>query len=168
MTVEIVPNQCGLITKIAETHLGAEMPEDTQSIGFAIDGTFIGAFLWFDFKGDGKKGFHSCQFAGVVLDNRMFNRNTLNIFYAYPFTVLSVSRLWALVDVNNDLSNKIVKQLGARKEGMLRQALTDNSDAYLWSILRDDLEKNKVYQWAKKADQKHHHHQTHMPQLMHS
>lgn len=134
-----------IVTQKCEEILGKALPPNTQSLGFEIDGKFAGGFCWSHFYDD-----HSCHVSVVIVDKRVLNRKTLFAFFGYPFFVLKVKRLMAIVDTKNHASNNLVRRMGGHHEGMMRCYYPDGGDANIYSILKSDLETNKLFLSLKK------------------
>ena len=91
------------------------------------------------------------KIAGVVLwhqfrkDKRCVSKRIVKAILRFPFEVLNMKRVIALVSIKNKKSIKALKQLGFIVEGRLREAYDDGSNALLFAMLKSDFEKGKYY-----------------------
>lgn len=137
-----------------EDHLNSELSNDCQCLGFSKNGKFGAGFAWHDMKYANQQCI-SVAFSLVITDPQIINKNAIMQFFHYPFNVLGVQRLWALIETTNKNSNNFAQKIGATLEGVARNVLVNGNDANIWSIVKSDLNNNKWWKkWVVKAAQK--------------
>ena len=129
-----------------EDYLGSELSNDCQCLGFSKNGEFGAGFAWHDMRYSNQKCI-SVAFSLVIRNPEVISKNAIIQFFHYPFNVLGVQRLWALIETTNKNSNFFAKKIGATLEGIARNVLVNGNDANVWSIVKSDLNNNK---WWKK------------------
>lgn len=150
--IQILPNTHNLIKTIIQDSIGGCLPHDAKCLGFSKNGEFGAGLAWHDMRYDDDGNCISVAFSWVIKNPQIMNKKIMQQFFDYPFNVLKVQRLWALIDVNNTQANILPKKLGATHEGVLRQVLCNGNDANIWSIVKDDLTTNKWWnKWLKAA-----------------
>lgn len=139
-----------------QDNLGCDLPHDTKCLGFSKNGSFGAGFACHDMRYDNHtKQCISVAFSLVIKNPQIMNKKMIFEFFHYPFNILKVHRLWALIDIDNKNSNMFAQKIGAIHEGVARQVLVNGHDANVWSITRNDLNNNKWWQkWVAKAEQK--------------
>ena len=69
---------------------------------------------------------------------------------AYPFSI-GCNRVTAFIRKDNRLSRKLVEQAGFRKEGKLRRAYADGTDALIYGLLPHEFRFNRKVEDVRKA-----------------
>lgn len=62
----------------------------------------------------------------------------LAAIFCYPFQQLGCNRITVFVRTDNKDSQRFVKHLGFKQEGLLRAACTDGTDAIVYGILKSE------------------------------
>lgn len=100
------------------------------AIGLERNGQLIAGVVYSVFNG-------SCITADIRGVGRWANREFLRVIFDYPFRQLGVKRITAVVESDNDTSQKFVKHLGFVHEATLRHA-GRSGDLLVFRMFRDD------------------------------
>lgn len=105
------------------------------AIGFAIEDRIIAGAVFNNYRGG------SIEWSMAATDKRWMTRRTLRAIFAYPFVQVSVRRLQVTVAKRDKRTRKMVQRLGFKFEGIGRKAMSDGSDAAVYSLLRHEAQK---------------------------
>lgn len=80
----------------------------------------------------------------AVADKGWANKEVLREIFAFPFEELGFHRITAVISKKNKKAQNIVRKMGFKYEGNLRQAMADGDDAIIYGILKEQCK------WLKK------------------
>lgn len=101
-----------------------------SAIGLERDGKIIAGVVYSGFNG-------SCITADIRGIGRWANREYLRAIFDYPFLQAGVKRITAVVESDNETSQKFVKHLGFVHEATLRHA-GRSGDLLVFRMFRDE------------------------------
>lgn len=123
---------------------GASFPIGTVAVGIANGETYedllaVAVFENFRRSPNGVPLNIDCSIAAS--SPRWMTRGTIRAILHYPFCQLGVQRLTAQVKEKNLRSRKMLKGLGFKEEGFIRDALEDGSGVFITGMLRDEAKR---------------------------
>jgi RimJ/RimL family protein N-acetyltransferase len=101
-----------------------------QAIGHEKGGVLIGGVVYNDYSACDI----SMSFAG---EGNWLTRKFLRTMFAYPFLQLGVRRVTGHVSVDNVKSLRLAERMGAKREGVMRDALP-TGDLVIFGMLRSE------------------------------
>jgi RimJ/RimL family protein N-acetyltransferase len=66
------------------------------------------------------------------------NRNTIKVFFRYPFIQMGCRRVTVLCRDSNEKARNFVQRLGFVEEGTLRQYFEDGADCIVYGLLKEE------------------------------
>jgi len=103
-----------------------------HAIGIEKDGKLIAGCLYYNFRENG------LEMTFAATNKRWPTRKNLKTFFDYPFEQLGLQRVTALIRRDNKQSIDMVKRLGYRLEGICRKTFSDNCDAVIFGMLKNE------------------------------
>jgi len=104
-------------------------------MGFIKNNVLVGSVVYDNYRPQAK----SICFSGALDDKNALTRGTIRHVFDYPFNQLGVNRITAMIDVNNDSSIRLARQLGFTHEGTLRQGSPVNcGDLLVFGMLKGE------------------------------
>lgn len=79
-----------------------------------------------------------CWITIYSTNKRWCSRRSLRLIFGFAFNQLKCRRINALVDTDNRSSIRLLKGVGFRKEGLLRQFRENEKDCYIFGLLKSD------------------------------
>ena len=111
-------------------------PEDfgaCAACGVILDDELIAGVVYSDYR-PLKQG-ASMQASIASVSPRWATRKVLRSLFAYPFTQMEVSRLWAYTARKNKKARDLLDRLGFKYEGMARRGYDGRQDAATFGML---------------------------------
>lgn len=101
--------------------------------GFALGNKMLGGLIFNDLRFN-----HDVWWTIYAEDKRWCNRNVLRKMFAAAFIDMRCRRINVLVETDNLKSINLVKRLGFKQEGLLRQYTENGHDCYLFGMLKQE------------------------------
>lgn len=134
--MEICPDYYGGITDMVRNGLGygTEWPEgNCLSFGFFLNKKLLGALVFHDLRRH-----KEVWWTIYTVDKRWCNRKVLRLMFTIAFGRMDCRRISILVGKSNFQSLNLVRRLGFKEEGLLRQCSDDGEDCYVLGMLRSE------------------------------
>lgn len=135
MSVEIYPDIYGGITDWVRNGLGYERswPDKCLTLGFFYNRQLIGALVFHDLRK------HTEVWWTIYSTNSHWcTRTVLRQMFDMAFGRMDCRRISVLVSKSNQKSLNLVRRLGFKEEGLLRQCREDGDDCYIFGMLRSE------------------------------
>jgi hypothetical protein len=87
----------------------------------------------------------NCYMTIYASSPKWCSRETLTLLFNIPFIELGAKIIRFMTSARNDRINKFLRGIGAKEEGRLRLARADGSDAMAFSIIYDELKRQRWY-----------------------
>lgn len=95
------------------------------------DGSLVAVWAYHNFGPTG------CEMSGAVFSRRLVPREVMRALFAYPFHQLGFRRITCTVRPSNTVSLNIVRRMGFRVEGLLRNWYPDDHGILL-GLLKEE------------------------------
>jgi len=136
MSVDVFPDLYGGITDKVREGLGydSDWPNGKYlTFGFFYNHQFAGALVFHDLR--------KCTdvwWTIYTTDKHWCSRKVLRLMFAMAFYKMGCRRISILVSKSNHQSLDMVRRLGFKDEGLLRQSREDGDDCYILGMLRSE------------------------------
>lgn len=134
--IEINPDYYDGITDVVREGLGydADWPgENYLTFGFFYNKKLAGGLVFHDLRR------HTEVWWTIYATNRHWcTRKVLRLMFTIAFGRMDCRRISILVGKNNFQSLSLVRRLGFKEEGLLRQCRDDGEDCYIMGMLRSE------------------------------
>jgi RimJ/RimL family protein N-acetyltransferase len=134
--IDVYPDYYGGITDMVRLGLGysKDWPGDEfLSFGFFYNKKLIGALVFHDLRRHTE-----VWWTIYTVDKRWCTRKVLRLMFTIAFGRMDCRRISVLVSKNNLQSLNLVRRLGFKEEGLLRQCREDGEDCYILGMLRSE------------------------------
>ena len=130
--IKVIIDEPERISKWAEPQIeGGIYLRGTQAFGYELDGELVGAVIFQDYSE------HDMHVSVVSTNSIWWQRRYIKAMYQYVFDQCKCLRLSAMANETNKKSNKLLKALGFKEEGRLRQFYKE-TDAIIYGQLRSE------------------------------
>ena len=136
MSTEIFPDYYGGITDLVRLGLGygKDWPQGNYiTYGFFYNRKLAGALVFHDLRR------HTDVWWTIYsIDKHWCTRKVLRLMFTIAFGKMDCRRISVLVSKSNRQSLDMVRRLGFKDEGLLRQCREDGEDCYILGMLRSE------------------------------
>lgn len=135
MEYEIIEDKTGSITDwvCAELQLGRGWLGKHITFGFSLCGKLIGGIIFHDYRPD-----IEIWWTIYTTDKRWCNRRLLKFLFSMAFNYLKCRRISLSVSQENQNCINLVKKLGFKQEGLLRNYRDDGTDGCIFGMLKSE------------------------------
>jgi len=128
--IEVVPNAGDEVVKWVAERANARSFGESVCIGYYKKGKIVGGIVFSEYR------IEDIALSAAFEDKECFIRENVKHVFKYPFEQLKCHRVTAYTETDNKSANKILKQLGFKHEGTMREIGENQKDANIYGMLQ--------------------------------